>query len=255
MLNIHDTAYNSFNFNYCIIVIYSTLPFTWETMIARVIFRPLSMYFDFYNAIQFIAEWTLLPRYQVLLIYYWDNTKSQYWVDIRKWHWGNTHFWKIRLILKIDIDPIITLPFTQYHLSIVSIDFILSCPLKEHRFNIQFLILRSQYWLDTQKYHWANIHFWKIRLVLEKYIDSIIVLSFSKLQIKRSCFSYIIFWRFWLQIQNQILSVRSSFYGIRLWSTHLSPVRKIMSRVRGVRVSKRNTIPTKRGLEGKVPLH
>ena len=58
----------------------------------------------------------------------------------------------------------------------VNIDLILSCPLKEHWLNTQFLILRSQYWLDTQKYHWANIHFWKIRLILEKYFDPIRVL-------------------------------------------------------------------------------
>ena len=75
----------------------------------------------------------------------------------------------------------------------INVDLILSFSLKEHWLNTQFLILKSQYWLDTQKYHWANIHFWKIRLILEKYIDQIIVLSFSKLQLKRSCFSYIFF--------------------------------------------------------------
>ena len=65
----------------------------------------------------------------------------------------------------------------------VNIDFILSCPLKEHWLDTLFLILKSQYWLDTQKYHRTNIHFWKIRLILEKYIDPIIVLSFSKLRL------------------------------------------------------------------------
>ena len=75
----------------------------------------------------------------------------------------------------------------------VNIDLILSCPLKEHWLNTQFLILKYQYWLDTQKYHWANIHFLKIRLILEEYIDPIIVLLFSKLQLKRSCVSYIFF--------------------------------------------------------------
>ena len=75
----------------------------------------------------------------------------------------------------------------------VNIDLILSCPLKEHWLNTQFLILRSQYWLDIQKYRWANIHFSKIRLILENNIDPTIGLSFSILQFKRSNFSYIIF--------------------------------------------------------------
>ena len=75
----------------------------------------------------------------------------------------------------------------------INIGLILSCPLKEHWLITQFLILKSQYWLDTQKYHWANMHFWKIMLILEKYIAPIIVLSFSQLQLKRSCFSYIFF--------------------------------------------------------------
>ena len=64
-----------------------------------------------------------------------------------------------------------------------NIDLILSCPLKEHWLDTQFLMLKSQYWLDTQQYQQANIHFWKIRLILEKYIDPIIVLSFSKLRL------------------------------------------------------------------------
>ena len=75
----------------------------------------------------------------------------------------------------------------------VNIDLVLSCLLKEHWLNTQFLMLKSQHWLDTQKYRWANIHFWKIRLILEKYIDPIIELSFSKLRLYRSCLSYIYF--------------------------------------------------------------
>ena len=39
----------------------------------------------------------------------------------------------------------------------VNIDLILSCSLKEHWLNNQFLILKSPYWLDTQKYQWVNI--------------------------------------------------------------------------------------------------
>ena len=57
-----------------------------------------------------------------------------------------------------------------------------------------------------------------------------------------------IFWQFWFQIENQFFSAGSSFYGIRLWSTHLFPVEKIVSRVRGARVGERDTITTKRDL-------
>ena len=94
-------------------------------------------------------------------------------VDIGNWYWHNNN---------IVISQISTCYF-------VNIDLILSYSLWEHSLNSQFLLLRSQYWLNVQKYLWVNIQFWKIRLILEKYIDPIIVLSFSQLQLKRAVFS------------------------------------------------------------------
>ena len=108
---------------------------------------------------------TILGRYSKMALGQYSFLENS--VDIGNWYRPNNN------IVIYPISP-------EY---CVNIDFILSCPLKEHWLDTQFLILRSQYWLDTQKYHRGNIHFWKIRLILEKYIDPIIVLSFSKLRV------------------------------------------------------------------------
>ena len=180
---------------------------------------------------------SILGRYSKMALGQYSFLENS--VDIESWYRPNN------IIVIYPISP-------EY---CVNIDLILSGPLNDHWLNTQFLILKSQYWLDTQKCHWANIHFWNIRLILEKYIDPIIVLSFRKGQLKRSCFLlYNFFCQFWLKIGNQTFSAESSFYGIRLWSTHLFPMGKIVSCVRGARLSERDTIPTKRGLGSEVPL-
>ena len=108
---------------------------------------------------------TILGRYSKMALGQYSFLENS--VDIGNWYRPNNN------IVIYPISP-------EY---CVNIDFILSCPLKEYYLDTQFLILESRYWLDTQKYHRANIHFWKIRLILEIYIDPKIVLSFSKLRL------------------------------------------------------------------------
>ena len=130
---------------------------------------------DAYSQVTKIID-QLLGQYTISILYrYSEMTLSQYsflenFVDI-----GNY------------IDPLI-LSLTQYQLIILSILTLLSCSIKEHWLNTQFLSLVFQYWLDIHKYFWDNIHFWKFRSILEKYIGSIIVLSWSTLYICSSEF-------------------------------------------------------------------